>query len=530
MKHGSCLVYLHDQGLSASTPSFRLSFSALLASKCFPFVERFLATTGRRPRTADDIERWYRLSKGRTIELHVPGPSTADQTQAVRHHLAIRNFLAWVLKRPLVGEHLGSALVALLHSMREFRSGVEDSVADLLEYIDEEGYLRLTGQPDHAVALLFLAESFQLWELYVRAFVQCVGMRERLSSSAEYHIISNASKRLIEQARKDMNAQLKKASVTLRNLVDKELSEAHLGIPPGIRAHLEHFRSFLLSFYSIKLVYYSPRSFDAGVYRTMGDELAALYELLKDDGYTSFETVPSAAVGSICILQLVQSLDQCNGFEPLQHPMPLLQQLDPPGPVRRIPLLPRGGKEKADLRQLEHAALVKASNWKADVFRNDLVRAYRRFEESVVSPKRTDRRDKVSLVDSRKVRWILVYAMHQVLRRVNQRPARVLYDRKAPYLLAAPVDNLPPWKGTDKAERPALREAGVASKDTPLVTCGDASLMHSPGPARIEIKPDVDYFDLTHKTPPAGPGGAPIRSAPTNTHQRLRGRAPSVES
>ena len=187
MRDGNCFVYLHGKSRSKKAPSFKVPFCALLTARCFPLIERFLVTNGPRPRTVDEIARWNRLDPRRTVELYIP-PPTANKTQARLHHLATRNFLAWVVRRSLVGEHLGTALVALLHSMNEFRAGVEDNVADLLDYLDEEGYLVLADQPSHALGLLFFAESFQLSELYTRAFAHCVGMSERLHSCSEYHV------------------------------------------------------------------------------------------------------------------------------------------------------------------------------------------------------------------------------------------------------------------------------------------------------------------------------------------------------
>ena len=88
----------------------------------------------------------------------------------------------------MVGHTLGDALVGLLHSMHEFRSGVEDNVRDMMGYLDEEGYLDMANQPNHALAMLHLAELFQMKELYSRAFAHSVGMSDRLFSSTEYQV------------------------------------------------------------------------------------------------------------------------------------------------------------------------------------------------------------------------------------------------------------------------------------------------------------------------------------------------------
>lgn len=190
MRDGNCLVHLQGSGLVAKGPTFKIPFAALLASRCFPFVQRFLVTDGYHPQTADDIVHWNRLNPQRTVALHVPTPPGSDEGQALRHGLATRNLLAWAVRRSLVGESLSGALVALLYSLGEFRAAGEDNVAALMDYLDEEGYLALANQPDHALAMLHLAETFRLRHAYAGAFVHCVGMMERLESSTEYRVSS----------------------------------------------------------------------------------------------------------------------------------------------------------------------------------------------------------------------------------------------------------------------------------------------------------------------------------------------------
>ena len=112
----------------------------------------------------------------------------ADKEQAYVYHVATRNFFAWVLRRSVVGEHLGQALVGLLYSMHEFRADVKDNLKDMMDYMDEEGYLDLVNQPNHAVGMLYLAERFQMKDIYIRAFAHCVGMGSKLLTSLEYQV------------------------------------------------------------------------------------------------------------------------------------------------------------------------------------------------------------------------------------------------------------------------------------------------------------------------------------------------------
>lgn len=93
-----------------------------------------------------------------------------------------------MFRRSVVGDHLGTALIGLVNTMEEFREDEADNLHDLLDYLDEEGYLDMRSQPDHALAILHLAEVFELSELYIEAFTHCVGMSDRLFKHSEYSV------------------------------------------------------------------------------------------------------------------------------------------------------------------------------------------------------------------------------------------------------------------------------------------------------------------------------------------------------
>ncbi|KHN99744.1 uncharacterized protein MAM_02597 [Metarhizium album ARSEF 1941] len=444
------------------------------------------------------------------VELFIPAPPNASRKQVGRHRVLLRNFFAWLLGRSLVGETLGEALIGLLSCMHEYRSGGKvDNTADMMAYLDERGYLFLAGQPAHALAVLQLAETFRIRDLYLRALAHCVGMRDMLPCRLEFQHISSATRKLILQSENEVKTRLQRTSDMLDNFLDRELSEAHLGIPLGLRAHLDRFRSFLLSFYSTRLGHYPPRPFDAAVYRVMARDFKALYQLLVDEAYSSCEAMPSVAVGGICTLQLIQSFDTHSHHEPMKHPLPRLPQLDPPPRPRRLAWLPRGPKQRADERRLGHAALVNASNWKQDASENSLVRAYRQFEEEcALGRKKSDKNERLSLVDGRKVRWIMIYAVHQTLRYATQRPAGVQDDPSARYPVTLAKDTLPPWQDKHNNNGGLIRsQTEPALSRLGRLHNGDMATAVE----RPEIKPDIDYFALTHKQD-ASPPPPPPRS------------------
>ena len=304
------------------------------------------------------------------------------------------------------------------------------------------------------------------------------------------------SRSLIREAQAELHVRLESTSAMLYNFLDHELSKSHIGIPADIRTHLERFRSFILSFYSMKLGYYPPRKFDGSVYRTMTQDFQALYDLLVDEGYSLSENMPATAAGGICTLQLIESFDSNNFFEAIRHPLPRLPDENLlPRSNKCISWLLRGSKKRVVNGHMSHIALVSASNWKDGVFENDLVRAYRAFEEScALSPRKADRDDKVSLVDGRKVRWILIYAVYQTLRHATQRPLGVPDDANAPYVVSLAKNTLPPWQVRNHSGSSIRSAAAMSEIDTmncPLVDSGNGD--------KFEIKPDIDYFALKHK-------------------------------
>lgn len=515
------------------------------------------------------------------VDLYIPAPPLSDRRQSLAYHLATRNFFAWAMGRSMVGEHLGRALATLLESMHEFREAGADNVKDLIAYMDEEGYLDFNGLPGNALAVLYLAENFRLRDLYIDAFVHCVGMSEILYRCPEYHVrrprprslefsllladiclscpaqnISSRSRRMIRKSRGDMDKRLDEAGSMIRTFLEDDLSESKLGLTSGVRAHLDRFRAFVHSFYASKFGYYPPlplepntNVFPAHVYRSMAHDFEALYGYLVDRSFTTTDSSPALAQGGICVLQSVDAFDRQHGYDSLPHPLPLLPKLgvnagssatSASGPDGGSPTASRApsttsskrrswfssavaaavgtatsrhqsssgsslDKTRPDGKLVSHAALMTATN-SADVhlLGNSFVCAYRRFEEvSVLSATTSNKFDraeaKISLVDARKVRWILIYCMHQTLRACTAIPAEVRCasagdQELPPYNLCAEASELPPW------EEQAISYESV--EGDPLHVASDAigsAPSLAPPAIMLDIRPDVDYYALTHR-------------------------------
>ncbi|KLU90222.1 hypothetical protein MAPG_09186 [Magnaporthiopsis poae ATCC 64411] len=363
--------------------------------------------------------------------------------------------------------------------------------------------------------------------------------------------ISSRSRRMIRKSRGDMDKRLDEAGSMIRTFLEDDLAESKLGLTSGVRAHLDRFRAFVHSFYASKFGYYPPlplepntNVFPAHVYRSMGQDFEALYNYLVDRSFTTTDSSPALAQGGICVLQSVDAFDQQHGYDSLPHPLPLLPKLGgkagssaspasgpdggspttSPAPsmasskrrswfssavaaavgsASRHQSSSSGGGSGPDGKLVSHAALMTATN-STDVYllENRFVCAYRRFEEisvlSATTGNKFDRAEaKISLLDARKVRWILVYCMHQTLRACTAIPAEVrcASDQELPpYSLCAEASELPPW------EEQAISYESV--EGDPLHVASDAigsAPSLAPPAIMLDIRPDVDYYALTHR-------------------------------
>ncbi|XDG00602.1 hypothetical protein ABKA04_000217 [Annulohypoxylon sp. FPYF3050] len=397
------------------------------------------------------------------IELFIPSPPRSGKQMSYKYHLATRNFIAFIFRRSVVGEHLGAALVTLMHSMFEFRSGDVDNVRDLMDYLDEEGYLNFKNNTTHSLAILHLAETFQLKDLYISAFAHCCGMSDQLPASTEYQLISSGTRKLIRCARVEMNLRLGQSANMVGTFLAYELSEAHLGLYAGARAHLERFRTLLYDFYSAKFGSYPPPSVD---YRTTVFEIDILQEMRAD-----FEALYQYLVD--------ETFDTSHGS----------------------PFLAEGGIYRK-LRENTYAALLKATNARPNIMKNGLVRIYRQFEDGLTqSPTRADKLENLGPMDSRKVRWILIYATYQALRQATEIPPEVRDTAGAPYHLCISTADLPPWDEDRPVHKLVRRQTHHLARNALSPTEDPEPITRPPSPYEptFEIKPDIDYFALTHR-------------------------------
>ncbi|KAI1457204.1 hypothetical protein F4805DRAFT_198234 [Annulohypoxylon moriforme] len=505
-RNGNCYIHLYGQGQSRRGPAFKVPFSGLLEAKCEPFIDRFMAQNFIKSNGWAQNDNGDPVRRSR-IELFIPSPPRSDKQMSYKYHLATRNFIAYVFRRSVVGENLGAALVTLMHSMFEFRTGNVDNVHDLMDYLDEEGYLNFRNNPTHSLAVLHLAETFQLRDLYISAFAHCCGMSDQLSASPEYQLVSPGTRKLIRCARVEMNLRLGQSANMVGTFLEYELSEAHLGLYAGARAHLERFRTLLQSFYVAKFGSYPPPSIDSRttmfeieILQEMRADFEALYQYLVDESFDTTHSNLFLAQGGICTWQCIRAFDRRHEFKTLLHPLPLLPKVSREN-TKRASWLGKPMKADRKWRENTHAALIKATNTRPNLMKNGLVRIYRQFEDGLAYwPTKADKMENLGPMDSRKVRWILIYATYQALRQATDIPPEVRDTSGAPYHLCISTADLPPWDEDRPVHKLVRRQTHHLARSALTSPSEDSTTRPtSPREQTFEIKPDIDYFALTHR-------------------------------
>jgi len=247
-----------------------------------------------------------------------------------------------------------------------------------------------------------------------------------------------------------MDMHIEIATKSLDTFVEAELSSTHLGLSSEARYNLDDFRSFLNSYSVARYGYWPPARdtvFPVDVYRAMQSEFQSLYEYLVDnDREEGPQYLSQPAGGGMCVQQNIDAFNERHKFTPLAKSMPLIPQFElghrRTNSHKSLRSLMLGGREN-DRRRTEQArvALMTSSNHKnIDILASPLVQAYIGYENDYAASQGDD------VVEARKVRWILVYCMKQMLASILQAPSEVKDARSATYPICCNVDELPPWK------------------------------------------------------------------------------------
>jgi hypothetical protein len=253
-----------------------------------------------------------------------------------------------------------------------------------------------------------------------------------------------------------MDVRLERVAKSLTTFFDNDLSGTYLDLSRAAKVHMDRFRSFLHTYYIESHGFWPPSGFASSfslrrsLYRSMYKEFRALYQYLVDLSSTPSDlqnTQP--AQGRICTWQSVRGFDTRYRLETLPHPLPLLPKL----PEYSAPLGFTIRKRRME-REARYAALARslsdASNLDRDLTKSRLVRCYTQFEKQTI-----DTSDTVDPVEGRKVRWILIYAIFQILASVISAPKEVTHADGLSYPLCCQRPKTMPWEDGIKRTIPS---------------------------------------------------------------------------
>ena len=290
-----------------------------------------------------------------------------------------------------------------------------------------------------------------------------------------------------------MDLRLERAGASLGNFLENDLSGA-LGLGKEAQLHLERFRSFLHTFYVGQHGYWPPSPWDDSgiafpkdVYRSMYCDFRNLYEYLCDPTSGTSIQDNKPVDGGLCVYQNVVAFDKRHKYTSLPHPLPLIPKI--PASINNRSTFGRifGGKRVDNERRVAASeALFSASNLCDDGVMNcGLVREYIRFEKQWTMLEQSN----VTCADARKVRWMLVYAILQILISVTRAPPEVRDTEGISYPLCCQIGGTPPWKTDEKKKaKPVLPQIQTTSLSERLLELGPDMDIVSAKPAPLVVQ------------------------------------------
>ncbi|KAM0124889.1 hypothetical protein ACHAP3_010051 [Botrytis cinerea] len=483
---GDCLVYLYGRGQSMRGPAFRVPLNILVEAKCQPLLDAFMSKDINGSPIVDSnevLDEYNSISSNSYYaELYIPAPVMAERGEAFLYHTATRNFFAWVFKKSLVGQDLGSALVGLLNSMSQFRSTDANNVDDIVAYIDGEGYADMRNTPDHALGIMHFAEHFHFKDMWIDALAHCAGMCEKLHNSPGFESLSRQDRAFISRARLEMDLRLDTCGKMLSGFLTEELADPCLQLGPDAQIQLEKFRAFLQRYYTAKLGSYpslASRSgsgaFSKSLFKQMRSEFQSLYEFLADSSATTTGTT-STSKEELDVLHAVMAFDGRYQIEPLPYSLPLLPD-DTTKPSTKplskrltftAKMFPKSDKTHNDSSLDSMNALDKATN-RQNLQLTDcaLVRAYRGFEKECANQanSKVTAAEKMSQAEARKIRWILIYSSLQILIQATKVPDEVRATQNVAYNISIRTGECPPWNDRRSCYNLIRTQSAQANRD-----------------------------------------------------------------
>jgi hypothetical protein len=270
-----------------------------------------------------------------------------------------------------------------------------------------------------------------------------------------------------------MDTRLERVSNAVAHFFEDELSQGLQGLSQSARNHLDRFRSFLHAFYIEQHGFWPPNRFEQEsvqrlICNSMHSDFHSLYRHLADASSSSDGLdADIAAAGGVCIAQNIKAFNLRQRMTPLPHTLPMLPKTTETHKVgRRNSWNPRARhrEEKSRRNTARMQSLIDSTNRDWTLMNCVLVRRYSEFEVETA----VDDLQDLSLAEARKVRWLVVYSILQILSSTTHAPKQVRNVEGLSYPLCCEAPAVMPWeigKGKRRPPGPEKR-ASVIEPDT----------------------------------------------------------------
>ncbi|EMD65609.1 hypothetical protein COCSADRAFT_307714 [Bipolaris sorokiniana ND90Pr] len=427
-----------------------------------------------------------------THEIWFTAPSKVKTPQVQRlHFVAIRNFLAMLHGKPIVGSDVYEMLCTLQPEIQVMydldsnaRSGItarERSVQMITNYLGQHGLDDLRNNIQHALGLLAWAEQDTVrWRQgYLESFVHLSGvMTPELEDRSDFKRLSVVTRRNLGIAGKTLRLRIMEAEDKLSSFDFSDLWE---DIPKATNSPVyqsyQNFRQFLISHFTGIYGNWPPSSdktwLSRKVVHGLQEDFGSLYEYFVDRDVfwnpreeratRKWEMAHrkndnfSADLQELGMTDMLVRYDAKNGYAHIPHPYPLLPR-EVPKDVKekeKKGFFASLKKDKAKDTTKDAKANLQLSIIFSDATNIEKLEA--NFHGSTLIDKceqfeLTTNLKQMSPREARLGRWVLLYGILQVLSTLSVDVQGLKYTDGVRYFLNTDLKRLPEWVSNGQAE------------------------------------------------------------------------------
>ncbi|KAF1982548.1 hypothetical protein K402DRAFT_424477 [Aulographum hederae CBS 113979] len=414
-----------------------------------------------------------------------PGNITGPHEKR-RHYIAVRNFLALICGKNLVGPDFFEMLYDLEKVMRTYYemnapSQQWDIGKVILDYVIESKLDDVRGNMDAALGLLRWCEQDNVqWEDgYTETFVHCVGMMSSdVLSTHAFSKLSHFSRHTLDDAYEGLQLKLLDAQERLDQFSFPDLwsSERISGNNEALKSS-RAFQEFFLDFYQREYRRWPPpvlvngRWLSRDIVQRLQADFGAIYDYLVDRNAVwdateerstrKWEIVSerprsggfTADCSDIPITDMLVAFDYKHGYKHIPHPFPLLPESTGPAPkeektkksflsgFRKMKPVaaPKDPKEQIQMSRAFHRA-TNIKRFGTSLEDNKIIDELIKYEKSFHLS------TEMNPQSARLGRWILLYGVLQILSTVSVDMTGLKYTKGCRYFLSCSLDGCPPWR------------------------------------------------------------------------------------